>query len=403
MKTNSHLFKVKRGRLYYDNKPIGTCKCHPGFERLYFETEPLSEEGANGVIFRASHRILDIQQAVKVWRPEKASDFRKAENEAKKNANRDLGNSVAHINDAGIYEYPSEIFFAVMEIVNDAKTLKEWIKLRNRSLQELENDAKTDKMRLQTLKLRSCAQALNVTSGLLLCVGALYKNDMVHGDLHPGNLLIPDTEVTRTNLLRFTNIGTPGSLTPVDIRIIDIGTSKAVGTNRQIGERRDVDKLIQNTRSILSPLLTHFKTSLTELLTLENVKKKEQCLPTWKHNNTPISPATLAGDLLRLTIVLNIIFGFATNIPDKKGYLTLEDQEVNAINESISSKINNMEISFKFGGSQNKLDYYSTVSAGLSINWPKVWEIIARKYPAITSYHIKEEAAGVYKFEPAKQ
>lgn len=403
MNTNSHLFKVKRGRLYYDNKPIGTCKCHPGFERLYFETEPLSEEGANGVIFRASHRILDIQQAVKVLRPEKASDFRKAKNEAKKNANRNLGNSVAHINDAGIYEYPSEIFFAVMEIVNDAKTLKEWIKLRNRSLQELENDAKTDKMRLQTLKLRSCAQALNVTSGLLLCVGALYKNGMVHGDLHPGNLLIPDTEVTRTNLLRFTNIGTPGSLTPVDIRIIDIGTSKAVGTNRQIGERRDVDKLIQNTRSILSPLLTHFKTSLTEWLTLENVKKKGQRLPTWKHNNTPISPATLAGDLLRLTIVLNLIFGFATNAPNKKGYLTLEDQEVNAFNEFISSKINNMEISFKFGGSQNKLDYYSTVSAGLSINWPKVWEIIARKYPAITSYHIKEEAAGVYKFEPTKQ
>lgn len=190
MNTNSHLFKVKRGRLYYDNKPIGTCKCHPGFERLYFETEPLSEEGANGVIFRASHRILDIQQAVKVWRPEKASDFRKAKNEAKKNANRNLGNSVAHINDAGICEYPSDIFFAVMEIVNDAKTLKEWIKLRNHSLQELENDAKTDKMRLQNRKLRSCAQALNVTSGLLLCTGTLYENDMTHGDLHTGNLLI---------------------------------------------------------------------------------------------------------------------------------------------------------------------------------------------------------------------
>lgn len=402
MNTNSHLFKVKRGRLYYDNKPIGTCKCHPGFARLYFETEPLSEEGANGVIFRASHRILDIQQAVKVWRPEKASDFRKAKNEAKKNANRDLGNSVAHINDAGIYEYPSEIFFAVMEIMNDAKTLKEWIKLRNHSLQELENDAKTDKMRLQTLKLRSCAQALNVTSGLLLCIGALYENDMTHGDLHPGNLLISDNEVTRTNLLRFTNIATPGSLTPADIRIIDIGTSKATGTNRQIGEMRDVDKLIQNTRAVLSPLLTHFKTSLTEWLTLENIKKKKRGLQTWKHNNTPISPATLAGDLLRLTIVLNLVLGFATNAPNKKGYVTLEDDEVSTFNQCFSSDIAIMEISFKFGGSQNKLDYYSTVSAGLSINWPKVWETIARKYPAITSYHIEEESAGVYKLEPTK-
>lgn len=404
MNTRSHLFKVKRGRLYYDNKPIGTCKCHPGFERLYFEKDPLSEEGANGVIFRASHRILDIQQAVKVWRPEKASDFKRAKNEAKKNANRDLGNSVAHINDAGIYEYPSGIFFAIMEIVNNAKTLKEWVKVRNLSLRELESDEKTDKKRLQDLKLRSCAQALNVTSGLLLCIGTLYENEMTHGDLHAGNLLIPDNENTRTNLLQFTNIGTPGSLIPVDIRIIDIGTSEATGTNRQIGEMRDVDKIIQNTRDILSPLLTHFKTSLTEWLTLENVKKKPQGLSIWKHDNAPISPAILAGDLLRLTIVLNLIFGFATNAPNKKGYLRLEKDEVSAFNNSFSSKkISNMEISFKFGGSQNKLDYYSEISSGLSINWPKVWESIARKYPAITSYYITESVTGVYELKPTKQ
>lgn len=403
MSMSGHLFKVKRGRLYYDNKPIGTCKCHPGFERLRFEDEPLSEEGANGVLFRASHQILNIQQAIKVWRPEKASDFKKAKNEAKKNANRDLGNSVAHINDAGIYEYPSKIFFAVMEIVNNAKTLKEWIKLRNLSLQELESDAKTDKMRLQTLKLRSCAQALNVTSGLLLCTSALYENQMTHGDLHAGNLLILDNEKTRTNLLQFTDIGTPGSLTPVDIRIIDIGTSEATGTNRQIGEIRDVDKLIQNTRAILSPLLTYFKTSLTEWLTLENVKEKQQSLSIWTHDNTPISPAVLAGDLLRLIIVLNLILGFATNAPNKKGYLALEDEEVAAFNNLFSSKICDMEISFKFGGSQNKLDYFSEISSGLSINWPKVWEIIARKYPAITSYYITESVTGVYELKPTKQ
>lgn len=396
MNTRSHLFKVKRGRLYYDNKPIGTCKCHPGFERLYFEKDPLSEEGANGVIFRASHRILDIQQAVKVWRPEKASDFKRAKNEAKKNANRDLGNSVAHINDAGIYEYPSDIFFAVMEIVNNARTLKEWRKSRNKSLQALNQHAKLGTGYTNSRKLHCYAQALNVAAGTLLCMGTLYENNMTHGDLHEGNLLIVDNEDTRTDLLQFPNVGKPGTLRPADIRIIDIGTSKATGTARAIGERRDVDKLIENTRAILAPLLTHFNTSLSKWLLLTKIKGTSETPPEWRYNNTQISSKVIAGDLLRLVVFLNLILGFVTKGEHKAGSLHLDKDDLSKFNQSMLTIIPGSHIYLDQGDHLNALIYYSTVSFGNTIDWPKVWKCISLKYPEFSPYTVSANPESDY-------
>lgn len=396
MNTRSHLFKVKRGRLYYDNKPIGTCKCHPGFERLYFEKDPLSEEGANGVIFRASHRILDIQQAVKVWRPEKASDFKRAKNEAKKNANRDLGNSVAHINDAGIYEYPSEIFFAVMEIVNNASTLKEWRKSRNKSLQALDKREKHEAGYADSRKLHSYAQALNVAAGTLLCMGTLHKNNMTHGDLHEGNLLIVNNDDTRTDLLQFPHVGNPGTLRPADIRIIDIGTSKATGTARRIGERRDVDKLIENTRAILSPLLTHFNTSLSKWLRLTKIKGTSETPPEWRYNNTQIPSKVIAGDLLRLVVFLNLILGFVTKGEHEAGSLHLDKEDLSEFNQSMLSDIPVSHINLDVCDHHNALFYYSKVSFGDTIDWPKVWKCISLKYREFSPYTLSPDPQSDY-------
>ena len=403
MNTNSHLFKVRRGRLYYDNKPIGTCKCHPGFERLYFETEPLSEEGANGVIFRASHRILDIQQAVKVWRPEKASDFRKAKNEAKKNANRNLVNSVAHINEAGIYEYPSVIFFAVMEIVNNARTLKEWRKSRNKSLQALNKDAKHATGYAESRKLHSYAQALNVAAGTLLCMGTLNENNMTHGDLHEGNLLIVNNEDTRTDLLQFPHVGNPGTLRPADIRIIDIGTSKATGTARRIGERRDVDKLIENTRAILAPLLTHFNTSLSKWLLLTKIKGTSETPPEWRYNNTQISSKVIAGDLLRLVVFLNLILGFVTKGEHKAGSLHLDKEDLRVFNRAMLSDIPASHIHLDLGDHLNALIYYSNVSFGDTIDWKKVWKCISHKYPEFSLYDLSADPQRDYLLSPRSE
>lgn len=389
MNKRIHLFSVKRGRLHYDDKPIGACKCHPGFERLRFEDDPLSEEGANGVIFRATHRTLGIQQAVKVWRPEKLADIKRAKAEAKKNANRDLGNSIAHVNDAGIYEYPSRIFFAVMEIVNGATTLKEWIASRNRSLKECSTMPDTGAELPETLKLYFSAQALNIASGLLLCASVLHMNDITHGDMHDRNLLVTNCGGTRTDLLTFRHVAGIGTLNPAEIRIIDIGTSKAEGTNRTVGIKRDIDKLIHNTRRILSPLLSHFNTSLKQWLNLDITTGRTQNPTAQKRDNTPASPIIVTGDLLRLTMVLNLILGYATNTPNKQGTLTLNAEEVSEFNQLISSSTLDSHISSIPSTALNALRHIGERSTGLLINWPEVWATAARRYPALSSYSIQ--------------
>lgn len=425
MSKRSHLFKVKRGQLYYDNKPIGNSEHNPGFSRLYFEEEPLSEDGANGVVFRASHNILDIQQVVKVWRPTTTNVFTRAKEEAKKNANRSLGHSVTHINDAGIYNYPCEIFFAVMEIVSDTKTLKDWIKLRNgllriveeetkaqirsrqkeleeliqkakhhtkhptKDIQKLKQDIKDKKDYLQKLTVNSCAQALNITAGLLLCTGTIYENGMTHGDLHEGNLLvIDDDENTQTDLRKFHNVGTPGTLIAADIRIIDIGTSKAIGTNREIGQQRDIDKMINNTQRVLSPLLKHLKASLADWIFPTAQRFSNSAPPLWIHKGEIVSAGTIAGDLLRLTIFLNLALGYATNAPNQKGSLTLEDNGPNDFNDIMLEEIPELLIELKSGNSLSSLRFYSTASSGNYINWSKVWQDLTKRYPALSSYCI---------------
>lgn len=423
MSKRSHLFKVKKGQLYYDNKPIGNSEHNPGFSRLYFEDEPLSEDGANGVVFRASHSILDIQQVVKVWRLKPTSDFTRAKEESKKNANRSLGHSVTHINDAGIYNYPCEIFFAVMEIVSDATTLKEWIKLRNASLRAIEKETKKQissqqkelkellretkdhteyttkgiqnlKRRikysndyLQKLTLNSCAQALNINAGILLCAGTLYENGMTHGDLHEGNLLVVDGgENTQTDLLKFHNVGTPGTLIAADIRIIDIGTSKAIGTNREIGRQRDIDKMINNTQRVLSPLLKHLKASLADWIFPTAQRFSNSAPPLWTHKGEIVSAGTIAGDLLRLTIFLNLALGYATNAPNQKGSLTLEDNGLHDFNDVMWEELPESLIELKSGNSLSSFRFYSTVSSGNYINWSKVWQDLTKRYPALSTY-----------------
>ncbi len=68
-------FSVVNNKLTYGEKPLQECEeygLYP-FSRFVFDSTPLSEDGANGVIFSATHKLLDIRQAVKLWRPEKVS------------------------------------------------------------------------------------------------------------------------------------------------------------------------------------------------------------------------------------------------------------------------------------------------------------------------------------------
>ena len=267
-----------------------------------------------------------------------------------------------------------------MEIVNNARTLKEWRRSRNKSLQALNKETKHAIGYVESRKLHSYAQALNVAAGTLLCMGTLHKNNMTHGDLHEGNLLIVNNDDTRTDLLQFPHVGNPGTLRPADIRIIDIGTSKATGTARRIGERRDVDKLIEIRASILSPLSHTFQYSTQQMAAPYQIKGTSETPPEWRYNNTQIPSKVIAGDLLRLVVFLNLILGFVTKGEHKAGSLHLDKEDLSEFNQSMLSDIPVSHINLDVCDHHNALFYYSKVSFGDTIDWPKVWKCISLKY-----------------------
>ena len=73
--------KVRNGILYYGDKPVGESEGKNGFLQYYFDEEPLGN-GANGVTFSVTHKILGVKQVVKIYFPkedEKSVSFKARE------------------------------------------------------------------------------------------------------------------------------------------------------------------------------------------------------------------------------------------------------------------------------------------------------------------------------------
>ncbi len=123
---------VKDGLLYCDGKLVGESKEKGGFLQYYFDKEPLGN-GANGITFSVTHKILNVKQVVKIYFPkEDEKDVsHKAREEAIKNANTKLAGVAAVIFDAGEYEYPCKLWYSIMESVSSYCTIKQWREKRN--------------------------------------------------------------------------------------------------------------------------------------------------------------------------------------------------------------------------------------------------------------------------------
>lgn len=177
---------VRNGILYYGDKPVGESEGKNGFLQYYFDEEPLGN-GANGVTFSVTHKILGVKQVVKIYFPkedEKSVSF-KAREEARKNANTALAGVTAVIFDAGEYEYPCKLWYSIMESVSSYCTVRQW---RAKREQYFPSNAK--KFAVESEMCRSSIHAsLNLAAGFLKTVIALYEHNVIHGDLNPGNVL----------------------------------------------------------------------------------------------------------------------------------------------------------------------------------------------------------------------
>lgn len=267
------------------------------FDKLEFMTQ--IGEGANGKAYKVFHKILQIEQVIKISK----SDYQKALLEAIKNSSTELSDVIAVVSDAGILSYPKNTSYSVMSIVNNSISLKEWIDCRDKLLEFC-----ADYLRESPFKSSSEYSSLIVQASLNLIVCLLnsyskfVQNSTIHGDLNPHNILVRDSffsaelqrrlveyfEYTKEERNSLEILDSPinsiiNSLNSIrskispdtvsssiyDVKFIDLGTSQLETTTRELGEQRDVHFILDSTRKLLKPYFTG--TSLLRFINLENV------------------------------------------------------------------------------------------------------------------------------------
>jgi serine/threonine protein kinase len=168
--------------------------------------EKVIGSGANGIVFRGRHTILDRPMAVKFWltlRPTDLRDkFRQGMAEAKKAAAAQSPHIIP-IYDAG---EAGGLFYATMEFF-EGKPMARW--LRSHMLRApLRPGNKKDDLNL--------FPRWTFARLFLAALKNAHAKNLLHGDLHTGNLLVGET---------FRNDNYMPAFYDRDFRIIDFGTS----------------------------------------------------------------------------------------------------------------------------------------------------------------------------------
>lgn len=374
--------KVMGGKLYYEGECVGKTKDIAGFEQYYFEEEPLGS-GANGVTFSVTHKILNVKQVVKIYFPKENEKYvsYKAQEEARKNANTTLAGVIAVIFDAGEYTYPCKLWYSIMESVSSYCTIKQWRAKRNDYFQS--NSKQFDVNNSNCLS--SIHTSLNLSAGILKTVITLYENNIIHGDLNPGNILwifnrnSIDEELSFRSSYHYSVLG---ELEPFDIKLIDMGSSK-INPVENIGRIRDSWKLYEHIKSLLSPLFVQSKMKFEDWFNFELIAVDErnksgvEKIVSIKQNDKVyvINPHELAGDFFRLICVLTIAFGKITNVKnEKERSIGLEDMDRNDFYVLMYQKnIDDAIKAFSFDSMIVLQKIRKLGSCGRWINWENVW------------------------------
>lgn len=328
---------VREGKLYFGDKLVGVSESVSGFSQYVFDNEPLGS-GANGVTYGMTHKLLGVRQVVKIYFPkENETDIStKAKEESIKNANTTLTGIVAVTFDAGEYSYPCRLWYSIMESVTSYATIKEWREKRDYYFATNKNKFDIS----EPMCLSSIHTSLNLAAGLLQSVIGLYENGVIHGDLNPGNILwIPEEKNLSKTLEKYSSYSYSvlGELCPYTIKLIDMGTSKASDL-KEAGIFRDLVKIYEHIKSLLSPLFVNSKNKFGEWFKFELFEEKMLCqygvdkicgVKGEDGKKFYIVPEELAGDCFRLVYVLTIALGLITNSSVNNNSISLNTMDRN--------------------------------------------------------------------------
>ncbi|MEZ7743545.1 hypothetical protein O3800_00965 [Gemella sanguinis] len=400
MKKKENLI-IKNKKLYF-NDSLVTENCQYPFEKIEFLSE--IGEGANGKAYKVRHKVLDIHQVVKVSK----SNYQKNIFESIKNSSSEVSEVIAVVSDAGIFDNPSETSYSIMSSINKSISLSDWILCRDNLLSLAKEKYKENPLKSYSYLSGFIVQySLSLAANFLYTYSILHKASIIHGDLNPKNILIIDSVFNEDLFINLNEYFTDnklnsdqereykGNLTKTiaklrnhtagtidfnnsTVKFIDLGTSKLESTDSNIGEDRDSELILDNVRKILKPFFRN--SSLKNVLNVDveerRIKKK-------------VRPSELAGDMLRLIALINIMFG---NMYNDASIDISDKNEITELNRIICGDIRNPSVISNLGDTDVFDSKFITawvnlifkgnekLSSGNLINWDKLWSEIECSY-----------------------
>jgi len=406
---------AKSGQLYVQKDGSEPVLLEPVLTHLTFESEPLGR-GANGVTFRALDKVLNAFYVVKLYFPRKGVEQRVLL-EARKNANSAIREVAAQVFSLGHFSSPNRISYVVMESVSASHTLGSWISERDKDWKQAQIATKNQGSEFADYNNRApgwvgdrerevLAESLDLAAGFLHIAITMHKNGVIHGDLNPGNVLIQDHSTSRgvKSLRRAPSAEkerelvknpylhpqgsrkVPGTINSLPIRIIDFGSSELDGTEPRIGRLRETWFLVDNVDKIMKPWFPKSMT-LSESWTLLHWRRDATGAGTFAIDDGDIDPRIVAGDLLRLVCVANLLLGHANSMRDHRtdaptDTMAFSYQDLVDLKELIYGDLQQFESSLVDGETLRALRTLGFRSDSL-IHWPKVFQYFARLHPAL--------------------
>lgn len=190
----------QNGVLLYDNKLLAFDNGLSPFHNLEFKN--LLSYGANGITYRVLHKVLKIEQLVKLYFFTDDESKDKALTESKKNSTVNLADSIARVYDVGMLAQPVEAVYSIMEFVGNSMTLREYLDNRD-SFWNILSDLSPGETLLHFDSIFGplFQESINIATYFIRAVAYLIKSDIRHGDLHPDNILVCNSLFT-PDLLR---------------------------------------------------------------------------------------------------------------------------------------------------------------------------------------------------------
>lgn len=358
---NHELFTIQEKKLFYQNKPIQNNNQNP-FEDYEFIN--CLGSGANGITFSVRHKILDVTHVVKIF-TNIESDEAKIKLEMQKNAKGENSDISSVTFSTGVINSPFQGNYSIMENINDSITLGAWVDSRNEFL------IKSKKSQYYT-EIRNFVfqRTLGVAASLLSIIIQKNERNIIHGDLNPKNILVSDifgnwnknsvghdksngdSNFAFINSMR-NRFSTVGTLEYIPTKLIDMGTSQATSTNKQVGKTREAYHILNDMRKLFSVFFvdakklsfkqligeqTHNEIGFSEIL---EINENYEILL----GNQKINHLSVTDQFVRLILLMNNLLGNVTNQKDLnlEQNISLHDgkTDINYVNSFMTENFSN--------------------------------------------------------------